>query len=205
MHAWLTACWLCLPAYPLNPVWQDTMASSNLHVTVGLSGPNNLVGSGPELTGKYELRVVHPVVVRAAFDYRFGKVTSRTFPRGHLHSLAASMDVLYYRGTRKLTGYMGVGVMRTFHQYKLSQAAADSLLRYHQVREVGFRPTVGFRITMGLRFQRDVSLEIGVSEARPKLQFIRWLDGATYTVKAHRVRLSDARITLGYLWPLRFF
>ena len=94
MYTLLIASWLCLPAFPLNPVAQDTIASVNVHFTVGLSGPNSLVGSGPEITSKYEIRLIHPVVVRAAFDYRYGKVNSILFPKGTLHSATVSTDAL---------------------------------------------------------------------------------------------------------------
>ena len=202
MYTLLLASWLCLPAFPLNPVAQDTIASLNAHFTVGLSGPNSLVGSGPEITSKYEIRLIHPVVVRAAFDYRFGKVNSILFPRGTLHSATVSTDALYYRGTHKLTGYLGLGLVYTFHHYHLTNDAADSLRENHQVQDVGIRPTFGLRITMGLRFHRTVSLEIGITEARPNLKFVRRLSEKSYSVTTERIRLSDVRITLGYLWPL---
>ncbi len=202
MYTLFIASWLCLPVFPLNPIAQDTIASVNMHFTVGVNGPNQLVGSGLELTSKYEIRLIHPVVARAAFDYRFGKVTSKLFPQGHLHTATTSIDLLYYRGTRKLTGYLGLGLVYTFHRYVLAGDVADSLRQNYQITEVGIRPNFGFRITMGLRFHRDVSLEIGITEVRPKLQFIRRLSETSYSVSTHRMRISDVRVTLGYLWSL---
>jgi len=203
MYTLLMAGWLCLPAFPLNPVAQDTIASVNVHFTIGLRGPNNFVSSGPELTSKYEIRLIHPLIVRAAFDYRFGKVNSVLFPHGRLHTATVSVDLLYYRGTNKLTGYLGLGVVYAFHHYTLSHNAADSLLKNHQVRDVSVKPNFGFRITMGLRFHRNISLEIGITEIRPKLEFVKWLSENSYSVTTQRMRLSDVRITLGYLWSIR--
>ncbi len=203
MYALLLASWLCSPVFPLNPIAQDTIASVNVHLTVGLSGPNSVVGSGPEVTSKYEIRLIHPLVVRTALDYRFGRVNSILFPKGTLHNAAVSADALYYRGTHKLTGYLGLGLVYTFHHYHLTNDAADSLLENHQIRDVGIRPTLGLRLTMGLRFHRVISLEIGVTEARPNLRFVRQLGETSYSVTTERIRLSDARVTLGYLWPLR--
>ena len=126
-------------------------------------------------------------------------------PKGTLHGATFSTDVLYYRGTHKLTGYLGLGVVYTFHHYHLTAAAADSLRENHQIQDVGIRPTFGLRMTMGLRFHRTISLEIGVTEARPNLKFVRQLSARSYSVTTERIRLSDARITLGYLWPLSVF
>ncbi len=202
MHALLLAAWLCLPAFPLNPVVQDTIAATNVHFTVGLSSPNGLAGSGPEFSFKYEIRFIHPIIVRAAFDYRTGKVNSILYPRGTLYGATVSTDVLYYRGTHKLTGYVGLGVVYTFHRFELAPEVTDSLRSNHQIAEVGFDPSLGFRITMGLRFHRVISLEIAITEARPNLTYVRRYTDESYSLRRERIRLSDARITLGYLWSI---
>ncbi len=203
MHSLLLAAWLSLPAYPLNPVAQDTIDLINMHFTVGISGPSNVLSSGPEITSKYELRLVHPVVVRAAVDYRLGKVNSVLFPAGEIHTGTFSADVLYYRGTSKLTGYLGIGAIYSVYRYGLTPSAADSLRKNDQVQEVSIMPTFGMRLTMGLRFNRNISLELGITESRPLLQLVRRLSANSYSVTTRNMRLSDMRLTVGYLWTIR--
>ena len=197
MHNLLLTTWLCLPVFPLYPVEQDTIAPVNLHFTVGLSGPNGLVAAGPEVTAKYEMLLIHPVIVRTAFDYRYGRVNSKLYPSGNLHAATVSVDVLYYRGRHKLTGYLGLGVVYTLHGFQLASAAADSLLSNHQINEVNLKRAFGYRIIMGLRFHSKLSLEIGITEVRPKLLFISRLDENSYSVPEEKIRLSDVRGTVG--------
>lgn len=199
----LLTSWLCLPVFPLNPTAQDTIAPKNLHFTVGISSPNGLVGVGPEVTAKYEMLMVHPVIVRAAFDYRFGRVNSKLYPAGDLHGATVSAVALYYRGRHKLTGYIGMGIVYTFHGFRPTSAAADSLYKNHQVDEVGIKPAFGYRIVLGLRFHRDFSLEIGITEVKPKLLFTSRLTEDSYSVVAEKIRLSDVRVTVGYLVPIK--
>lgn len=82
MFTLILASLLSLPLYPLNPEAQDTLASANLHFTIGVNGPNSIVSTGPEMSLKYEMLVQHPIVIRAAVDYKYSDVTTRLFPNG---------------------------------------------------------------------------------------------------------------------------
>ncbi|MEW5993051.1 MAG: hypothetical protein AB1744_01470 [Candidatus Zixiibacteriota bacterium] len=203
MHLLLVAAMVSLPAFPLNPVAQDTINPINAHFTLGFSGPNNLASSGAEISAKYEMRMIHPLVLRAAFDYRFGKVVSKIFPAGEIHTGTFSIDALYYRGTNRLTGYLGIGGVFSLFGYHLTPGAADSLQKTQNVQNVRIKPMYGLRLTMGLRFNRNVSIEVGVTETRPKLQYFSRLGPNRYSVTTHKIRLSDVRLTVGYLWTIR--
>ncbi|MFQ6008609.1 MAG: hypothetical protein ACE5K8_06610 [Candidatus Zixiibacteriota bacterium] len=199
MNILLVTSWLCLPIFPLNPTEQDTLPPMNLHFTIGLSGPNGFTQAGPEVTAKYEVLLVHPVVAQLAFDYRFGKAKSKMYPTGNLHGATISLVALYYRGTNKITGYIGAGAVYTLHHFQLSDGSADSLLRNERISKVSLSRTFGYRIILGLRFHRSFSLEIGVTEVKPKLVFTERLSQNSYAVFGERVRLSDVRVTVGYL------
>jgi hypothetical protein len=198
----LLTSWLCLPVFPLNPTAQDTLPPMNLHFTIGLSSPNELAQAGPEVTAKYEMLMVHPVAAQLAFDYRFGRAKSKMYPNGNLHGATLSMVALYYRGTHKMTGYIGAGVVYTLHHFQLSDGSADSLLRNEGITKVSLSRTFGYRIIMGLRFHQSFSLEIGVTEVKPKLVFTERLNKNSYAVSEERIRLSDVRVTVGYLLTL---
>ena len=85
MHALLLAALMSLPIYPLNPAGQDTISFINMHVAVGLNGPNSYVSAGPEFSARYEMVLHHPFVFRATGDYRYGRVTSILYPNGDIH------------------------------------------------------------------------------------------------------------------------
>ena len=195
--------WLCLPAFPLNPTAQDTLALMNLHFTVGMSGPNRLTKAGPEVTAKYEILMVHPVVARMAFEYRFGEANSKLYPAGDFHGGTLSLVALYYRGTRKMTGYIGAGVVYTFHGFQPTSRVSDSLRVNHGINKVSFEPAFGYRIILGLRFHHAFSLEIGVTEVKPELAFTERISSDKYAISTEKIRLSEVRVTVGYLLTLK--
>ena len=203
MNILLVTSWLCLPVFPLNPTAQDTLPPMNLHFTIGLSSPNGLTQAGPEATAKYEMLIIHPVVAQLAFDYRYGKAKSKLYPTGNLHGATLSLVALYYRGTHKLMGYIGAGAVYTLHYFQLSDGSADSLLRNEGITKVSLSRAFGYRIILGLRFHQSFSLEIGVTEVKPKLVFTERLSKNSYAVSADRIRLSEVRVTVGYLLTLK--
>lgn len=194
---------LSLPLYPLNPVDQDTLAAANLHFTLGVSGPNAIVSSGPELSLKYEMLIDHPFVVRAAADYRFGSVTTRLFPNGQMHTGTASVEGFVYRGTDKLTGYMGAGVVYSYNYFKLKSAAADSLVTNHGITDVRIKNTFGYRFTLGMRIQRSYAIEFAVTEIRPDFVYVSRTSPSQYSEMAEPIRLNDVRLSFGFLLPFR--
>ena len=129
----LMTSWLCLPLAPLNPVEEDTLASSSLHFTVGVAKPNGIVTAGPLVSAKYEMLVLHPFVVRGTIDFKYGRVTSHLYPNGHLYSTLLGLDAIYYRGTKYLTGYLGLGPVLSFQSFKWFDQTADSLFATERI------------------------------------------------------------------------
>jgi len=54
-------------------------------VTAGISAPNGIMNTGLELTSKWELMIMHPIVIRAGIDYRIGSIIAPRYPDGTLH------------------------------------------------------------------------------------------------------------------------
>jgi hypothetical protein len=203
LTALVLATLMSLPVYPLNPTSQDTVTYMNLHVTVGLNGPGSLMSTGPELTAKYEMMIVYPVILRGAFDYRYGAVNSTVYPNGDLHRAMFSMEGMYYRGTKKLTGYVGAGLVWSVYNFSIATADAESLYVSHGFTNVAIEEAFGYRITAGLRLHEVYSLEIGLTDTRPSFLYTQRLDDDRYAVYHRKVRLNDFRISLGYLFHLK--
>ncbi len=205
MFTLILASLLSLPLYPLNPVAQDTLSPANLHFTLGVNGPNSIVSTGPEMSLKYEMLVDHPLVMRVAVDYKYGAVTTRLFPNGYIHTAVTSVEGLLYRGTDKLTGYLGAGVVYSYNYFKLSSSAADSLMTNHAISDVRIKNTIGYRITLGMRIHRSYAIEVAVTEVRPDFVYTSRISPSQYSEIAERTRLNDVRLTLGFLLPVRIF
>ena len=204
MLALIMASWLAMaPLYPLNPTEQDTVSTMNLHFTVGIDGPNRMVSMGPNVTVKYEWLLYHPFVLRAAVDYRYGKMESGLYPKGYFHGIIFSTKVLYYRGTNKLMGYVGLGVILSRSFIQLLPSVADSLRRTESVTDVRMQVKPGYRLTFGLRWKRVYSLELGITEVRPNLVTTATYTPTHYSVAKEQVRMNDFRLTIGYLLPLK--
>jgi len=201
--ALLFATLVSLPIYPLNPVQQDTVSFINLHVTAGFNGPSSIITSGPELTFKYEMVIAHPFILRSAFDYRYGTVSSIHYPDGDLHRGTFSAEGIYYRGTEKLTGYFGLGLVWSTFSYHLSEGAADSLRTNFGISEVGITSVPGYRITAGLRIHRSYSIEIGLTDTRPDYVYTIRHDANSFSVGSKQIRFNDFRVSLGYLFSLK--
>jgi hypothetical protein len=203
MTALVLATLMSLPVYPLNPTSQDTVTYMNLHVTAGLNGPGSLMSTGPELTAKYELMIVYPVILRGAFDYRFGAVNSNVYPNGDLHRSMFSVEAMYYRGTKKLTGYVGAGLVWSMNNFSIASADAESLYVNHGFTDVAIDEAFGYRITAGLRVHEIYSLEIGLTDTRPSYLYTQQLDDDRYAVMHRKFRLNDFRVSFGYLFHLK--
>ncbi len=202
MHALLFSALLSLPLYPVNPVKQDTVNFMNVHFTAGFTGPNGILSTSAEFTARYELMVVYPLVVRAAAEYKVGSVVNGNFPEGVLYGPTVALEALYYRGTNRMTGFFGFGLLWAMYDLKLSGPAADSLRTHYNVTEVRLKSAPGYRIIMGLRFGRALSLEISTSDVRPDFLYRRTLGGNSYALQSQDARFLDFRLSLGYLIPL---
>ncbi|MEW6051451.1 MAG: hypothetical protein AB1644_10370 [Candidatus Zixiibacteriota bacterium] len=211
MYSLVMASWLCLPLAPLNPLEQDTLPVMSFHLTAGITAPTDISSSGPELTAKYEMLATHPVVVRGTVEYRFSHIRANVYPqrdsryvrlRGDLHGFTAGADVLYYRGTNRLTGYLGLGAVYSLHSLITDEAASASMARTFDIDKIEIAPAVGYRVTMGLRYHRVYSLEITITELRPKFLYTRYMDTG-YARSDDPTRLSGFRVSVGHLWTIR--
>lgn len=202
MTALFLAGMLALPIAPINPVAEDTLRTSNLHFTVGVTTPNGIVSMGPEVSIKYEMLAVHPLLLRSSLDFKYARTISNLFPKGDLMTTSLAADAIYYRGTHRLMGYMGAGVIYSFHNFISSQETADSLWTTEQIHDVDMDPKWGYRLTLGLRIHKSYSFEIGVTEMRPF--FVKWgTAGERVTTRTvQQTRTGGFRLSFGYLFPI---
>jgi hypothetical protein len=211
MYSVLLTAWLCLPLAPINPVEQDTISAMNLHFTAGVCSPTDILSTGPVFSAKWEMLAIHPVIIRSAIDYQYGSFKNRTFDlfkdieevKGSLNEFTFSADVLYYRGTNHLTGYIGVGAIYTFGSLNFSSETKAALYENYDITNVTLRPQFGYRLTMGLRYHRIYSLEIAILEIEPNYQVTYDSGINAYSEATQRTDLSGFRISLGYLWTVK--
>ncbi len=201
----LFAAIMALPLYPLNPIQQDTLEVMSLHLSAGMNSPNGVTSLAPDISIKYEMLVAHPFVVRPSIEFHFGKINKALFPDGDLSAITLATDIIYYRGTDHLTGYIGTGVAYASYFFEPTSRASDSLIENFGVTDVDVKKTVGYRLTMGLRYQKAYSLEFGVTEMRPVFSYKSRFASKQYSEYTYKSRMSNVRFTLGYLFPLRLF
>ena len=194
---------LSLPLYPLNPTGQDTVSFINVHVTAGLNGPGAVVSTGPELTVKYEMTLVYPLILRTAFDYRYGSISSSVYPNGDIHRGLFSAEALYYRGANGLTGYVGFGLVWAINSFSISSSDMDSLFTNHGITSVDMENVPGYRLTAGLRIHKTYSIEIGLTETRPSYVYTTRHSSTSYSVFKKQFRSNDFRVSVGYLFTLK--
>lgn len=202
MHALLLTTLLALPMYPINPIKQDTLDIMALHFSIGLTAPNGLVKTGVDFCTRYEFRITHPVVLRATMDYRLSRVDHVRYPSGTIFGPLFSLEALYYRGTNRMTGFIGGGVVLAMYDHATSQADSDSLFAFHRITDVGLNRTAGYRMTFGLRFHRTTSLEVSITDVRPSFVYTRDLGDGSYARRFSRARFNDFRLSVGYILPL---
>ena len=203
MHALILSTILSLPIYPLNPVAEDTVNALNAHVALGFAAPNGVVNAGPELSTHLELSLGHPFIVRTSADLRAGSVSTRPWPKGSLFSTTFSTDVLYYHGTNKLTAYVGAGVLYTLNSFDADSHVLDSLYTLDGITDVRYESNAGFRITVGIRFRKVYCFEMAFSRMRNQFVFDRRLSPNMIAFTHQEVAVSDARLSFGYVIPLR--
>lgn len=202
MYGLLLAGWLCLPIAPLNPVVQDTLDNMALHVTVGANTSNGIVGTGPDVTLKYEILAHHPIVLRGGFDGRFGEIRSLTYPDGEFYQGILILETVYYRGTNRLTGYLGLGMAWGFGHFIPTAGTREALFREDFTTDVDVATDLGYRITLGLRFRERYSLEIAITELKPGFVYHRSLPGGLDQVYTDTFRNNSFRLSFGYVFTL---
>lgn len=202
MVALLIATWLAMPLYPLNPVEQDTLNTMNMHITVGVDGPNILTDPGFEVSAKYELMFQHPFILRASADYGVAGIRSQTYPDGELHSMTLGVEALHYRGTESMTGFVGLGVLLYKGYFNFDEFDPGELMAGAKDIKVSMKPKIGYRATVGLRFDRSYSLELALSDIRPTIR-LSGANGVGGIRETHdNIHLHEVRFSFGYLVPL---
>ena len=202
MYSLILTSLLSLPVFPLNPTAVDTINTMNLHITAGISGPSGFASAGPEFTLKYELLFYHPIIIRTGVEYSRGKTTKLSFPKGDFYGLTTSAEILYYRGTDRLMGCVGMGGVYNQSYLNMDGNVADALLADENIRDVYLQGNAGYRFIFGLRKSRLWSFEIRMTDIRSNLVYQRNLGAYRYSITRVGVRLSDFRLTLGYLIEL---
>ena len=202
MYALVLTTLLSLPMYPINPVKQDTVDMMNMHFSIGITAPNGLVKTGVEFSSKYEFLIVHPLVLRVAADFRISRVSHVRHPNGTVFGPLLSLEALYYRGTNRLTGFIGGGAVLALYDHSTSQSVADSLELHYNITDVGFKRVNGYRLTFGLRFHRTYSLEVSITDVRPSFVYSTDLGDGSYSRRYEKARFNDFRVSFGYLLPL---
>lgn len=207
----LMAGWLCLPLAPLNPVQQDTLDQMAIHGFVGMHTANATVATGPEAGLKYEVLAIHPLLLRGGLEYRFGQLRSATVPDGDLHEFNLSTDAIYYRGTNRLTGYLGIGVVFSYGVFNALPSVIDSLLQGNLNDDplnpvidarVGVEAKIGYRITLGLRFRETMSVEVCITEVRPQFVYKQTYASTARSEFREDFRNNSFSVTVGYVIPL---
>ena len=202
MYSLILTSLLSLPVFPLNPTDIDTINSMNFHITAGVSGPSDFASAGPEFTLKYELLFYHPIVLRTGVEYNRGRVTKISFPKGDYYGITTSAEILYYRGTDRMMGFVGMGVVYNQSYLNMDGNVADLLLADKNISDVFLQGNAGYRFIFGLRKSRLWSFEIRMTDIRTNLVNHRDLGLNRFSIQRVPIRLSDFRITLGYLIEL---
>lgn len=203
MNVLLLATLMSLPIYPLNPVDEDTLAAFNLNLSAGVAGSNELFDIGPVFVWKNEWLIDHPIVIRTSAEYRFGDVAFTTIPRGTANQLTLAAETFYYRGTDRMTGYVGIGLVYSMNSYSPNRSATDSLKLIENIDDVNLEDQFGYRLNFGLRFHRVYSLELSITEVRSHLVYYTKNSASSFQTFNKQIRLGDARLTVGWLLPLK--
>lgn len=202
MYSVILTSLLSLPIFPLNPTKQDTLDAMSFHFTAGIVSPSEILSVGPEITFKYEFLFKHPFMIRTGLDYRFARINHHNYPHGNFHGFTTSAELLHYRGTDRMTGFVGAGVVYTFNDVVLDNDVADSVLVNESITDVRFEPKLGYRIIFGIRRSRLWSFEVRITDVRTNLVYERDLGPNRFSLERQEVKLGDIRVSFGYLLPL---
>jgi hypothetical protein len=199
----LFSLWMCAPLAPLNPLEQDTVNAVNMQFSVGLHSPSEILRAAPEMALRYEMLTIHPLIIRFGAEYKDGSLSSTLHPQGPLQTYTISMEALYYRGTRELTGFFGAGPLYTFNSFTPNQFTRDSLSRTSDIDQLSFKPTFGYRLFFGARYMRRYSIEVRITETYPRLEERSNGLGTVYAVGTEKIKTSSISLTFGYLFKIK--
>lgn len=174
----------------------------NLFVTAGVAVPNEVSNVGPEASAGFEYLLVHPFVLRTSIDYRLGNLDSPLLPKGKAHAASFSGTVLYYRGTRRLIGYLGFGLVYSFGWITTNATVGDSILAADRISGFEITGSPGYRFIFGLRHRQRFTLELRVTELRPDLITTRVEGPNLYSEAINPIKIHDIRLSIGYMISL---
>ena len=212
MHVLLMLTWLAAPLAPLNPIEQDTFPPAALHAAIGGAIGNGIVSAGPIIAIQYEQLAIHPIVVRGGVELRAGSAKMRIWPDGdtgssavidgNCESMALGVDCFCYRGTRRLTAYIGIGLLYSFSHFNANSSSIAPARAEWGIDDLSVQQQFGYRLLLGLRFRKNYSFEIEVTELRPDVQFSGRLSPTRYFTGSNQTRLSTFSLSLGRSWTL---
>jgi hypothetical protein len=209
---------LLAPIVSKNPIEQDTIKTINIHLFAGFHPGNEMLTPGGEAGAKFEYLLIHPFVVRASTDYNFASVSNAHFPKGDQRSLNLAFETFIYRGQKKLTAYLGGGVIYAVSNFHLEKQINDTLITVDKPQSIltpadtvvidstiyktDIENRFGYRIFLGLRFKEHFSLELGYQQLKPFFSFWRKNPGGDNQIIYKQGKMSTVRFTAGYVFPL---
>jgi len=188
-------------SYPLNPVREDTVASGNFHFTAGVNGPNGILGTGLEASLKYELLISHPYILRTAFELGRSKINDKSYPIGDVQAATFAVEGMYYRGTDKMTAFMGIGIVYVVSKMRLGQVDETRNLPVDNFSSIRIKNSFGYRLIVGARLRKAFSIEIGITEIKTDFIYVTRFSESSFSEFPVRSRLSNIKLTFGYLIP----
>lgn len=200
MHEILMAVIMLAPIVSKNPVEQDTVAITNIHLSAGYRPANDILGQGGEAGAKFEYLLFHPIIIRSSIDYNFCNIKSHRLPEGQNRAVDLSVEALIYRGTKKLTAYLGGGLVYSLNHFKLKKQFDDSLFANGAIYKTELENKYGYRVIMGFRIREHYTFEFGYQESHPSFMFWGYSPSGNNFVIYKDGELSALRFTLGYVF-----
>ncbi len=189
--------------YPLNPTTQDTVNTMNLHVTAGVSSQSAMILAGPEMSLKFEYLFKHPFIFRSSFDLMFGKVDALNYPNGTIRRHSFSTEALYYRGTKKMTIYIGFGGLYGLGNFDLTESNYFENRINGPPQDISFSNAYGYRIILGMRIQHKYSIEVIVTEISPSFVYFNQTGTDSFAEEELNFRANYVKLSIGYLFKLK--
>ena len=207
MHSLILTLFLLSPVVSKNPVEQDTLAALNIHLAVGIRPANDITKAGPELGAKLEYLLIHPVVIRTSVNYTYSGIADGAYPLGDQTSFDIAAEAFVYRGRRKLTAYLGMGVIYSINGFEADGSYKDTVVYNDEsvirdISKIEIEDKYGYRFTLGLRVQEKYAFELGFQETRPNFLLYNPLGPDRYNIFYRPSKLSTLRFTFGYVIPL---
>jgi hypothetical protein len=174
----------------------------NVHLMAGVTAPNGITNAGFEMSSNIEMLVVHPFVIRGGLGYRFGNTMARRYPDGLVHGTTLSLEGLVYRGTNKMTGFLGLGLVYSKYFMHMTQAASDSLMVNEEINDVSIEPSLGYRFIAGLRLHSAFSIELSVTSVTTDFLYRKSLGPNRYRQTRQPAKFRDFQVSFGYVLPI---